>query len=530
MKKSLVHRAIAGAAALGLMWGVASAEPKQLPNDMTASPAFWRGFRPLVYAFGDGDPARAVSYLRAGTKILRSVDANLDRDAATKAFQEKAQDCMEEFDLRSFYKLLPERDGDYRYFAFAGKPAENAYRVWAEKGKEFEVHAQSARRGLGEASGVMRMRQLEQDDSGRYLVNWRQGAGFGDLSWAAIVAGLSDAVALFDAPGGGSETPVILQAAEVFLRRTQPTLGPEDRAMLATLWGSFPEGGKLLADVASADDVIAGRDAETGVTHVHWHSRFNMTKLKESYPHLADYFKDLDKLAAIKLRLLDASGATLLDLKADTARMQSEIDTFVKEGRIVPHHAGAPRLGEAARFEKMRAHVNLHFQVFRIHIFVDDLRVEFSFDEHPSGASLSARIKQTPKIRVSGAAFGLFPTRVLDWFIPGDIEGLARKLMDVATQGNEGQGIAIDYHFERSPSGLATLDSSIGGEVLDSALIRFAMAIAAERVVPDERQLEDIKRLGVAYRDAFDADVVRFGKHGKLPTYPAPTARAQPSL
>jgi hypothetical protein len=53
------------------------------------------------------------------------------------------------------------------------------------------------------------------------------------------------------------------------------------------------------------------------------------------------------------------------------------------------------------------------------------------------------------------------------------------------------------------------------------------MAIAAERVVPDEKQLDDIKRLGVAYRDAFAADVERFGKHGTLPTYPAPSASAQ---
>ncbi|MFT3923793.1 MAG: hypothetical protein QM778_14770 [Myxococcales bacterium] len=524
MKKGLVHSVIAGSAALGIAWGVASAEPKEMPNDMTASPAFWRGFRPLVYAFGDGDPARAVSYLRAGTKILRSVDANLDRDEATKKFQEKAQDCMEEFDLRSFFKLLPERDGDYRYFAFAGKPAENAYRVWAAKGKDFEVNAKSARRGFGEASGMMRMRQLEKDDSGRYLVNWRQGAGFGDVAWLSIVAGLRDGVSLFDTPSQDAETPVILQAAEVFLKRTQPALGPEDRAVLATLWGSFPEGAKLLADVATGDDVIKGRDANTGITQVHWHSRFNLEKLKENYPHLTDYFKDLDKLAAIKLRLLDAAGHTLFDLKADTARMQSEIDAFVKGGRIVPSHQGTPLLDQTARFEKMRAHINLHFQVFRVHIYVDDMRVEFNFDEHATGAALSARIKQTPKIRVSGAAFGLFPTGMLDWFIPGDIEGLARKLMDVATKGNEGQGIAFDYRFERSPNGLATLDSSIGGEVLDSALIRFAMAIAAERVVPDEKQLDDIKRLGVAYRDAFDADVVRFGKHGKLPTYPAPTA------
>ena len=435
---------------------------------------------------------------------------------------------MEEFDLRSFFKLLPERDGDYRYFAFAGEPKEKSYRVWATRDKALEVNAKSERRGFGEASGMMRMRQLEKDDSGRYLVNWRTGAGFGDLSWPSIVAGLRDAVALFDAPPPDEDTPVILQAADVFLKRTQPSLGPEDRAILATLWASFPEGAKLLANVATGEDVIAGRDASTGVTHVHWHSRFNVKRLAEDYPHLADYFRDLGKLAAIKLRMLDAGGRTLFDLKADTARMQSEIDAFVKGGRIVPSKDGKPLVDESARFERMRAHINLHFQAFRVHIFVNDLRVEFTFDEHATGAALSARIQRTPKVRVSGAAFGFLPTGMLDWFIPGDMEGLARKLFDVATKGNGGQGVAFDYRFERPAGKLATLDTSIAGEVLDSALIRFAMAIAAERVVPNERQLEDIKRLAVAYRDAFDADVVRFAKHGKLPSYPAPTATEGP--
>jgi hypothetical protein len=499
--------------------GVARAAPLA-PNDMTASAEFWRGFRPLVIAFGDGDPARAVSYLRAGTAILRKVDANLDRDAATKTFQEKAQDCMEKFDLRSFFKLLPEREGPYRYFAFQGEPTANSYRVWAARGPNIEVNAGSARRGWGQASGLMKMRQVEQDDSGRYLVRWSTGAGFGALNWSSVVAGLSDALRLFDAPSSEGQTPLLLRAAESFLKRTQPSLGPEDRAVLAVLWGSFPEGAQLLAKVASADDVIGARDLATGVTRVSWHSRFSVEKLAEHYPDLADYFKDLGNLAAMKLRLLDAGGNTLFDVSADTARMQSRIETFVRDGKLVPSKQGKPLLDQSARFEKMRAHVNLHFQAFRVHIYVDDLRIEFDYDEHSTGARLTAHVRQTPKIRVSGAAFGMFPTGMLDWFIPGDIEGLARKLLDVATRGNDGQGIAASYRFERPQSGLATFDSSLGFEVLDSALIRFAMGIAAERVVPDEDQTEDIKKLGVAYRDAFDADLVRFSKHGRLPSQP----------
>jgi hypothetical protein len=253
--------------------------------------------------------------------------------------------------------------------------------------------------------------------------------------------------------------------------------------------------------------------------------------MKETDPALADYFKDLGNLASMKLRLLDAGGNTLFDISGDTEHMQSRVETFVHQGRIVPSKNGKPLLDQKARFEKMRAHVNLHFQAFRVHIFVNDLRIEMTLDQHATGAKLSANVVKSPNIRVSGAAFGMLPTGMLDWFIPGDMEGLARKLMDVATRGNEGQGIAATWRFERPAGGLATMDSSLGVEILDSALIRFAMGIAAERVVPDEKQTEDIKRIWVAYRDAFDADVVRFGKHGRLsPVPPAqlPTAPVGP--
>jgi hypothetical protein len=188
----------------------------------------------------------------------------------------------------------------------------------------------------------------------------------------------------------------------------------------------------------------------------------------------------------------------------------------VRGGKIVPSKSGKALRDVAPRFERMRAHTNLHFEAFRVHIQVLDLTTEVRYSEHATGAEFTGQILRTPQIRVTGAAFGMFPTGMLDWFIPGDMEGLARRLLDVATHGNEGRGIEWRYRFERPAGGLATLDGSAGAEVLDSALIRFSMAIAAERVVPDDDQLEDIRKLAAAYRDAFDADVERFGKFGKF--------------
>ncbi len=511
-------------ACAALVYQPVNAQPGAL-QDLTASPAFWRGFRPFVIAFGDGDPEKAVRYMRAGTAILRSVDANLDLDEPTKTFQDKSQKHMERFDLRSFFKLLPEADGAFRYFAFKGDPVPNAYRVRAVQGTDTEISATSKRRDFGAASGMFRMRQVKDDDQ-RYVLQWRTGIGFGEVTWSSVVAALSDGLGLFDPPSDDAETPLVLQAAETFLKRSQPGLGPEDRAVLAVLWGSFPEAAKLLGRMGTAEDVIAEHDKATGVTRVRWHSRINIKAIAEDYPHLGNYLKGLGKIAELKMRIVDGNGHRLCDVTADTERMQSRIEAYVRSGKVIPTKLGVPLLDRPARFDKMRAHVDLHFQAYNVHIYVNDVRIQMNYDERPTGATFSAQIVEMPRIVVRGAAFGIVPTGMMDWFIPGDMEGLARKFFDIATKGNDGQGIALRYRFERPNGELSSIDGNLGVEVLDSALVRFAMAIAADRVVPDKKQMDDLKRLGVAYRDAVDADIVRFGKHGRLPRVELASASA----
>jgi hypothetical protein len=86
-------------------------------------------------------------------------------------------------------------------------------------------------------------------------------------------------------------------------------------------------------------------------------------------------------------------------------------------------------------------------------------------------------------------------------------------MFDVASKGNEGQGIVLDYRFA-TRDGAATFDLSAGVEVLDTVLIRLGMSIAADRVIPDEEQSADLRKLWIAYRDALSKDLERFARYG----------------
>jgi len=502
-----------------LLLGGAHGQPR-LGDELVASPVIWRAFRPLVLATGDGDAARAVAYLRQGTQLLRKAEGKLERDAATLAFQTRAVDSLEDFDLKAFFQLLPRRDGPFRFFAFEGAPTRTTYRFRELSSAAAEVSATSSRRGFGESSSVIRMRHLESQDDRRYLLQWRGGVGIGPLTWSSLLAGAHDALALLeerDNAAAAASLPLLLRTADAQLKKSQPSLGVEDRRVLAAAWASFPQAAALLTSVGRTDDVVASEQRADGVTRVSWSSRWDAARTRADYPALTDFFHDLGELAEAHIKLTDANGLTLAQLHADTEHMRVRIAAFVKEGKLVASRADQPVLTSAPRFDHMRAHVDLHFQAVGIHMYVDDLKVELALDERSSVATLTSHVRRTPRFRVRGAAFGIVPAGMLDWFIPGDIPGLARRMLDVATQGNEGRGIAASARFTGAADGRSTVESSGGFEILDTALIRFGMKIAAERVMPDEDASADIRRLRVAYRDAFAADVERFEKYGRLP-------------
>ena len=53
------------------------------------------------------------------------------------------------------------------------------------------------------------------------------------------------------------------------------------------------------------------------------------------------------------------------------------------------------------------------------------------------GMQLATQMNKTPRFRIEGAVFGVLPVGVLDWFVPGDIPGLARHMFQVAARSND---------------------------------------------------------------------------------------------
>lgn len=497
-------------------WCSTAVQAQPAKGDFGASsPVVWRAFNPWVVACGDGDADRAVTYLNAGSAVVRKADTQLERDKTTELFRTRAIELMEDFDLKGFYELLPHQADNARSFSCKGAAAANSYKVTATREKGFEVDATSARRALGDSSLVLRMRKVPRDDERRYILEVKSGVGVGQLTWPSVLAGVRDGLRLFQAYEG-VELPLVMKAADKFLLKARSELSERERRVLSGFWGSYPQLSDLLLPISRGSDLIDEQKSKDGVVRVNAVSRWNIEALARSYPKLAEYFKELGDVAAIKLRVVDGRGDTLVEAEGDTKRMQSRVSVYLRDGKLVPVRKGQPQSSLDPQYEKMRVHVDLHFVLHRIDLYIDDLRIDLSYRENTQGAELVAKANQLPKVRVEGAAFGLVPAGMVDWFIPGDLAGLTKRMLSIAISGNEGRGFYTQSRFHAPPGKLATYDAKLEVELLDSALVRFGMKVVSDRAIPDEDQEEDIRKFYVAIRDAWEADLARFAKFGAV--------------
>jgi hypothetical protein len=515
-------------AAVSALLALFSAVHAHAPDLGESSPAMWRAWRPLLFAFGSradprastfgaDDVAAAIRYLRASSAVLRKADAQLVRDAESETFRKRALASLEDFDLADFHALLPHSEAGFRSFSFAGRPTEKAYAVRAAGGSLAAFSAGAHSLPFGHTYGALRMRRLPHESERRYQVQTRSLLGLGALRWQALLSGLSEAGRVIETPVA-KDVPLVLRAADTYLRTRQSALGSRDRAVLASVWGGFPSIAQLLLPISRTDDLVAEHDAVPGVTGLSLATRWDLAGMAHKYPALAHYFDALDDIARAHVRLSDAAGHTVLELDSNTAQLETKLRGLLRDGQLLARgSSGAP---SAARFEQLRLTADLQFVLHHIRLSIEDLQVDLRYRVHAHGADLEARHTRAPKVSVSGAAFGLLPTRVLDWFIPGDVASLARHMFEVAASADGGRGSLLAAHFRESAEG-ATLELGYETELLDSALIRFCMAVIADGAIPSDDQERDITRLAVDYRDAFDSDLARFEKFGAA-TFVAP--------
>lgn len=491
------------------------------PGQAITSPYVDPVWRPFIMLAGDGDPQHASERLER-IKLLQNTMVNHTRvDDDTQAFVDAIWRSMEKFDLKGFYKLLPEQEGRRRQLNVSGRWAENEYRYSTVKKAQGGFSADPM--PLGDVNINVTATELQNLTlSSRYLLQGNVRAGVGASNWQ-IVRDAGNEV-LNAASFSPKQFLQVDETTEIAMRKRAgeiyPSLGTKDVDFLLPLWHAFPHLADLVVSMANIEDVVVEDDNNKGYREYTLVLALDQAKLEKLYPHFSKYLKNVDDLVNATIDLYDENGR-LMRLGVNTETWRLTLNTVLSFGGIVPRTQNELLLDKVRRFGDapvaMRVNVDADIDVLGILTQVSELQANFGYVPNTDRLTLESNINVVPNVKVEGAFLNIVPARVIDAFIPGNIAEIITEFFRVACEGNMGQGIVANLALENT-NVPGVIDAKVDGTVLaiDNPFVQIGMRIFNTRMIPGDKASEDIRRLFFASQQAFYDDFDLFMAQQKL--------------
>jgi len=483
---------------------------------LATSDTVMTAWRPFIDLWGRGDPKVASSTMHEFARAYSVVLNNATVDAATQEFLDDSFDQLRDFDLGALYRLLPEQKGDVRALHVRGDLGKDRYMVRrASASAPFEVTLRGSRRELGATSGALRAWPAAgYGGTKSYVLDAHAGAGVGKLNWSDAMVAQTDALRSLASIGASGPTPSIPESTRARVRELNPGLGPEDVEIISVAMEGFPSVVEALGKVIRMEDIRAEKTAQ-GYDHMLVRAKLTASRMQR-YRHLASYARRLNELVWADIRWVDSKGRMVARGKIDTNLLSASLECYAKDGRLLPFTKDKvfdaepiDPMGPALKQSKVIA--DARFELLGIAFKIDDMTADFTYDPKGSYASFGASVTKAPKVDVEGAALGIIPTGVLDMFIPGNMEGLAREFLDVAVRGNGNRGIVARAELGAPEPGTdAAVEVTGTMQALDNYLIRFGVGFVNDRLLPSEGAIEDGEKLASDLHAAFLRDLKRF--------------------
>jgi hypothetical protein len=293
-------------------------------------------------------------------------------------------------------------------------------------------------------------------------------------------------------------------------------LSEADVDIIAPLWASFPDMWDLLAKLGKVESVVLASPAKQFYKNLHASFVINPDMMRSLYPDLARHLTRMNTLLQVELDLKDERGS-LLRLEIDSATLRARLSTAVLDGQLVPIKNGKAVLGTTA-FEdgaprRFVADVQTRMNILGIVTNLHNMKTLIDYQLTEQGAQIVSRIVDVPQVSVEGRALGLMPTGLINVFLPKRIDELMVEFLQVACRGNAGRGIEARMEFvQPAPGEPAFVRLSSAFEGLDNFLVRIGMAIVSDRVIPDNKVSEDVRRLVFDTQEAFSRDLDKFAQ------------------
>lgn len=480
-----------------------------------------RGWKAQVEMIGNGDAKTAVSNLREITDLQKVVLQNTAFHEQTQRFIDELWASLESFNLNRYYNLLPETDGEWRQLKVYGARNGKLYQL-GPIAEQVGFSESGQTRTMGDLSAVIKAKRVDGNLGTHYLLHNSLELGVGQVQWGSVQQAAQETLRLVvdgEPSFSSREQAAIAQVYRDKVIRMNSNLGSEDVDIIAPLWAAFPALWDLLAQMGRIEDVVY-HDLDQGYRQLKASFVIDTQRMKESYPAISNHIVNMDRLLNGSLRLSDERGE-LLSGTIDSRTLRGQIQLFVADGRVVPVKGGkvvmdAPPIPDGQPWN-FTAEMDGTVSVLGVVTHLQNLKARVQYLSDDDGVKVVSQITEVPDISVKGNALGIMPTSMINVVLPKNLDEIMREFMGVACKGNEGKGILIGAQFQQAKADqTAKLIVKSAFEGLDNFFVRFGMGIVSDRVIPDPKVSEELRRFAFDAQDAFVRDLDGFARIASL--------------
>jgi hypothetical protein len=478
----------------------------------TAPQRFWHSLLALA---GHGEvpigdlraTAAVVAKLRRSTGIVKAVLAGkVKADKSTREFWDEVTENLQDLDLDSLHDNLPEGpDNEWRSLRLRGRWTGKEYSITRARSKKALKLDVEKKPGAELFEGSLDLSSRPRKKASSYQGTLAVQVGLGSTNASQLGRLSRDIIRLIERESTldfSSSRARPSKKTRKEINSGHSDLGAEDAELLACFSESFPRLYKVLGPVFELKDIVR-RKSFPGVKDSLCEVRFTLSirsdTLKDKYPEIEEYLDNLGELLHLEGRLKDTQGRSIGSFELDSGTRTMKIRAFIKDGAVIPiDDEGKADFAAALDPDKVRR-LNFSirgkalFNVNGIKLAINRIALAGDYRRVKDDALVRSHFRIAPKVSISGQAYGIIPTWLIDVFIPGNIDELAKSFLKTMTGGNDGRGLEMRSALHTGESGRTAWSLVQKSEFLNNALIQIGFRLMNHKFIPNEDAREELK-------------------------------------
>ena len=267
-------------------------------------------------------------------------------------------------------------------------------------------------------------------------------------------------------------------------------LDSADHRLLSQIEAAFPSTYAFFTRYVTIEDLIAPMKGQPLRARLRF--RLKLAPLKKDYPRYAEQLERLKKME-FRARVIDKSGQPVAVLKAGGAgALKVALDVDLSLGRIWD--------------EGFTTEAAWRADLFGLKIAADDLDFRTEVNQTPERQRYCTTFTKVPKVTITGAAFDLISTDMIDALIPDTLQVNLNRVMNTFAKGNGGKGMRACSEL---PVGSERWVNNMEIELMGEGLFTQMMRLGAQFSSQDEALRKQRLAFRKAWLDAYKTDLDR---------------------